>query len=124
MAGGFCVGKNGHCGTPVEGTKYCWSCKYEHWLTENGDAIERYMAVGKTFTQAKDLVKRDNESILNCWCCGEEMKSSTNGHNYFCTKTLRCRAAQRRLKYLTYDGPKPLPKQTALEKIMKELKDG
>jgi hypothetical protein len=118
---GLCVGKNGACGLPVDGThKYCWSCRYEHWLLDNGDAIERYMAVGKTFVQSKELVRRDNESRLNCFSCGEEMKAASNGTSYFCTKTVRCRTAHRRLKYLMYDRPR-LPKQTALDKVMEEL---
>ena len=121
---GRCIGKNNQCGAHVDGShKFCWNCRQEYWLLRHINAIERYMAspTNLTFLQAEQKVKEDNDSILNCWCCGEEIKAAANGQSYFCTKTVRCRTARRRLKYLMYDRPR-LPKQTALEKVMEELK--
>ena len=101
--------------------KYCSKCRYEFWLANNADSIERYMAAGYSFDDAKTLVRRDNDTKLNCLSCGEEMKPATNGQSFFCSKTVRCKTAHRRLKYLVYNRIPRIPKETALKQVLEEL---
>lgn len=101
--------------------KYCSKCRYEFWLTKFADDIERYMAIGKSFVDAKLLVRRDNDHKLNCLSCGEEMKPASNGQSFFCGRTIRCKTAHRRLKYLAYNRIPRLTKETALKQVLEEL---
>jgi hypothetical protein len=113
-----CSYEAGHCiicGAKASDEEHslCSRHRRELWLSTNADSIERYMALGFSFKTAKEKVRRDNGTKVNCLCCGGPAKS------LFCTKTKKCRAARERMKYMIHR--KGVPRELALKTVLGEL---
>jgi hypothetical protein len=95
----------------------CAKCRRELWDQHNADAIERYMGVGLTLTQARLCVKEENRP--KCLCCGEPIFYGNPEKDRFCKRTELCRKAARRYKY--YRRDKKLSPELALAQVVQSM---
>jgi hypothetical protein len=108
-------------------TGWCYQCspdsavdsaffKLELYLAQNADAIEHYMAQGRSLWQALDFLPQSRRPL--CLVCGNEIKGA-KGSAVFCRKNPECRRYSRRYVYLYSERGRT--KITALAQIMSEL---
>jgi len=95
----------------------CAKCRRELWDQQNADALERYMGVGLTLTQARLCVKEDKKP--RCLCCGEVIAYGNPDRDHFCKRTYECRRAARRYKY--YRRDKKMTPDLALVQVVQSM---
>ena len=95
----------------------CNTCTRIKWLEDHADEIEEKQREGLSLTAAREAIYDNNRPT--CLVCNRKMNGAKTSA-LICNKTSTCRSAKRRFRTLQ-EGAQKLPKQIAMEQVLREL---